>query len=97
MKKAISRFHEKRYIDKILHGFGMEDCKPQKVPLSSDHGLRKLEEGDVSDQKLYQQIIGCLIYLVTADIAYVTMPLSRYASQPNSKHMGAVKRVLRYL
>ena len=92
---------QRGYVDKILHRFGMSDCKPQKVPLSPDHGLRKWREGDEpADQKLYQQIIGCLIYLVTGtrpDIAYVTMLLSQYASQPNTKHMGAAKRVLRYL
>lgn len=79
---------QRGHIDKIFHRFGMSDCKPQKVPLSSDHGLRKWREGDEpADQKLYQQIIGCLIYLVTGtrpDIAYVTMMLSQYASQPNT-------------
>ena len=41
-----------------------------------------------------------MIYLVTGtrpDIAYTTMFLSQFASQPNSNHMGAAKRVLRYL
>ena len=91
------------YIDKILRRFGMEDCNPQQLPISPQHGLRKWKEGGrdkPADQLLYQQIIGCLIYLVTGtrpDLAFVTMLLSQYASKPNTKHMGAAKRVLRYL
>ena len=55
-----------KYIDKVLHRFGMDNCKPHVIPISPCHGLRKWRDGDVAaDQTLYQHIIGCLIYLVT--------------------------------
>ena len=89
------------YINKVLQRFGMEDCNPSQIPLSPNYGLRKWKDGDIAvDQNLYQQIIGCLIYLVTGtrpDLAYSTILVFQYSSQPNSKHMGAAKRVLRYL
>ena len=89
------------YIDKILDRFGMSDCKPHRIPLATKHGLRKWQEKDTpADQNLYQEIIGCLIYLVTGtrpDLAFVTMFLSQFASKPNTQHMGALKGVLRYL
>jgi dUTPase len=47
-----------------------------------------------------QTLIGCLNWLSTStrpDIATATNLLAKYTSCPNSKHIAAVKRVIRYL
>jgi hypothetical protein len=47
-----------------------------------------------------QTLIGCLNWLSTSmrpDIATATNLLAKYTSRPNSKHIVAVKRVIRYL
>ena len=56
-------------------------------------------EGEI-DPKLYQAIVGSLMYiaLVTRpDIPFAVAELSRYNSRPFARHLTAAQRVLRYL
>ena len=89
------------YIDKLLARFGMTDCNPVNLPLDVNCQLRRAREGDsLGDLTLYQQIIGSLMYLVTGtrpDLAYTVSRLAQYGSKPTIEHVGAAKRVLRYL
>ena len=55
---------------------------------------------DHTDVKLYQQMIGSFMYLVTGtrpDLAYTVSRLAQYSAKPTQAHMAAAKRVLRYL
>ena len=47
----------------------------------------------------FKSLIGCLRYLVHTrpDITHRVNYLSRYMSKPNSEHMSAAKRILRYI
>ena len=48
----------------------------------------------------YQQMIGSLMYLVTAtrpDLTYTIAHLSQYSSDPSEEHFSGATRVLRYL
>lgn len=48
----------------------------------------------------YREVVGCLMYLVTStrpDLMYAVGQLSRYVDHPTEKHVGAAKRVLRYV
>jgi len=52
------------------------------------------------DIRLYQSIIGSLMYAMTQtrlDLAFPVSLLSRFATNPSAAHMGAAKRVLKYL
>ena len=51
------------------------------------------------DQKLYRGMIGSLLYLTASrpDIMYSTCICARFQSDPRESHLGAVKRILRYL
>ncbi len=52
------------------------------------------------NRNLYQQIIGCLTYLMTAtrpDLSAAVGVLSQYMSNPSKEHWSGVKHVLRYL
>jgi len=52
------------------------------------------------DIRLFQGIIGSLLYIVLGtrpDIAYSTIKLARYASNPSKEHFTAIKKILRYL
>jgi hypothetical protein len=54
----------------------------------------------VNDIKWFQAAIGSLLYLAMAtrpDIAYSTILLARYASNPNIEHINAVNNVFKYL
>jgi hypothetical protein len=89
------------YIDKILSKFGLNECNTVSTPLDINVKLeRGLPEDKPSDMTKYQQIIGSLMYAVIGtrpDLAFTVTLLSQFSSCPNATHMGAAKRVLRYL
>ena len=93
--------HQKQYIDQILSKYKMSECNPVSSP---SHCSVKLQKDDrVSknvDVKLYQSMVGSLIYLSTMtrpDITYAVGVVSKYNSNPNEAHLTAVKRIFRYL
>ena len=61
------------------------------------------EDGKPNDEIVsfpYREAVGSLMYLATStrpDITFAVGLLSRFVNQPNNKHVGAMKRVLRYL
>lgn len=89
------------YIQRILIKFDMQNCNPVSTPIESNHRLREAEnENDLVNATRYQQIIGSLMYLVSGtrpDLAYTISHLSQFCSNPSKSHLGAAKRVLRYL
>jgi len=89
------------YIDKLLDRFSMQNCNPISTPVDANHRLTKAcDEDSRVDANAYQQIIGSLMYLVTAtrpDLAYTIAHLSQFNSDPTTAHMAAAKRVIRYL
>ena len=77
------------YLNKILQCFGMSQCNPVLLPLDAHHTLQKGSEDEiiVSDMKLYQQIIGLLMYAVTGtrpDLAFAVTFLSQFLTCPTS-------------
>ena len=95
------KIHQQRYITEILERFGMENCNPVNTPIEVSSTLKKVTDDEtLCDQKLYQSIIGSLMYAVTAtrpDIAYATHFLGQFSSKPTETHLSAAKRVLLYL
>jgi len=79
----------------------MNDCKPIKTPANSDVKLVPCgSDDDIYDQKLYQTLVGSLLFLSTRtrpDIAYAVGCAARYCSKPSKDHWVAAKRILRYL
>ncbi|KAJ9556920.1 hypothetical protein OSB04_011534 [Centaurea solstitialis] len=51
------------------------------------------------DQKVYRAIIGSLLYLTASrpDIMFATCVCARFQCDPRESHLGAVKRILKYL
>ncbi|KAI0992496.1 hypothetical protein K3495_g15689, partial [Podosphaera aphanis] len=89
------------YIDRVLNRFSMQDCNPVSTPIESNQRLMAAIDGETRiNATLYQQIIGSIMYMVTAtrpDLAYTITHLSQYSSDPTISHLSAAKRVLRYL
>ncbi|KAI0996963.1 hypothetical protein K3495_g11220 [Podosphaera aphanis] len=79
----------------------MNDCNPVSTPIEPNHRLRAAQQGeDRANGTYYQQIIGSVMYLVSAtrpDLAYTISHLSQFSSDPSKTHLGAAKRILRYL
>jgi len=94
---SVSQTH---YVDKILDRFGLSDAYAVASPGIPSQNLDDCEESPYTDPKIYQEMVGSLMYLATAtrpDISFVVSNLSRYAQQPRQIHENAVRRVFKYL
>ena len=89
------------YVNLLLKKFGFEDCKPVATPADSNSFLEKATDScELFDIRLYQSAVGALLYLSTRtrpDIAYAVSNVSKFCSNPTTKHWTAVKRIFRYL
>ena len=70
---------QSKFVESMLVKFDMQDCKPRLLPC--EIGLNKAndEHSDFADVKLYRQIVGSLIYIMTAtrpDLCFVVNKLS---------------------
>ena len=93
--------HQARCIEKVLERFNMSDCKPKVNPCDpSIMNLCSNDSNECVDSKLYQEIVGSLIYLMTCtrpDITFVVTKLSECMNKPTRANLNAAKHVLRYL
>ena len=79
---------QSHYVDKVLSLFGYSDCKPTPTPFDPIVLLRK-NRRITRDQLRYSQIIGSLMYLVSAmrlDISFTVRKLSQFVSNPGDDH-----------
>lgn len=91
------------YVQEILEGVGMMNCTPSSTPMDPRENWDQTEK-DVAlkgkEIKLYQRLIGQLMYLMLAtrpDIAYAVTKLAQYASKPTQRHWNGILHVLKYL
>ena len=97
------RLSQRAYIERILKDFGMQDCKPMATPMETKAKLEPAPDDytpSTIDRTRYAQLIGHLMYVMLGtrpDIAFPVSVLSRFMAKPTKKHIGAAKRVLRYL
>lgn len=93
--------HQRQYIENILQKYGMYSANPVGTPADTNVKLRKSD--DVSqpvNPSMYQSMVGSLLYAAMAtrpDIAQAVSVVSRFNANPNTTHLTAVKRILRYL
>ncbi|MBV8801912.1 MAG: hypothetical protein JO131_02910, partial [Gammaproteobacteria bacterium] len=87
------------YAKEILKKFKMEDCNPVATPVECGTKLTKIGEGTSVDPTHYRSLIGSLRYLTCTrpDILYGVGLISRYMEKPDSTHLKAAKRILRYI
>jgi transposase InsO family protein len=94
---------QSHYIVEIVSRFGLADANPAPTPLPSgaESHLEKHDgEASQADIKLYQQMIGSLLYAqlgTRPDISFAVSRLAQYASNPSSHHIRLAKHVLCYL
>jgi hypothetical protein len=91
--------YQTKYMQDLLKKFGMKDAKPFKTPMGKTEHLDLDEGGKSIDQKVYQSMIGSLLYLCASRlvIMHSVCMCARFQSYPKECHLVAVKRILRYL
>ncbi|CAL8152291.1 unnamed protein product [Prunus armeniaca] len=83
----------------LLHHFlGLGVIQTESSIFLHKNKIRKSTTGQ-ADDRVHRQIVGSLLYLTATrpDIMFTASLLARYMHGPTRKHMGTVKRVLRYI
>ncbi len=91
---------QRRYVQDMLHRFGMDDCKPAASPVDISTKLVASDDNSVPVEAPYREAVGALMHLMCAtrpDIAYAVGMVARFMERPGQEHWVAVKRILRYL
>jgi hypothetical protein len=92
---------QEQYIEAILEREGMQCANPVVTPLDPNIPLEPNPDGNEGDRSnSYACVLGELQFLVNAtrpDISYTVNRLAAYTANPSLQHMGALKRILRYL
>ena len=78
---------------------GKIGCKSVSTLMDPNHKLGEAKEEPVVDKRMYQRLVGRLIYLVHTrlDIAYLVNMISQFMHDPRERHLQAAYRVLHYL
>ena len=92
---------QEKYIENILKREGMDDANPVSVPMDPNDKIKPNPDGNEgSKSNSYAKLLGELQFLSNAtrpDITYAVNRLAAYTANPSLQHVGAVKRILRYL
>jgi hypothetical protein len=90
---------QKAYTAKILEDAGLAGCNPCCIPMEPRLKLSKSSSAPGVDPTAYRSIVGSLRYLVNTrpDLAFSVGYISRFMENPTTEHLGAVRKVLRYI
>lgn len=93
-----------RYLETLLAKHGLSEANGAWSPLPTDANLTKACEEDIllsrPQHANYRATIGELLYLSVCtrpDISFAVNALARNVHAPTLRHLGYVKRILRYL
>ncbi|GJR08707.1 retrovirus-related pol polyprotein from transposon RE1 [Tanacetum coccineum] len=90
---------QRKYASDMLKKFKMFLCKPVTSPLVYKCKLSKDDGKNLANPTRFRSIVGSLLYLTISrpDLAFAASFLLRFMGDPSSSHLGAAKRVLRYV
>ncbi|OWY92519.1 Integrase, catalytic core protein [Phytophthora megakarya] len=92
---------QSKYAREILETFGYESAHAVGNRMETNVRMVPLDANEESASSFeYRKAIGMLMYMATGrrpGLAYAVGQLSRFVAKPSAKHVGTLKRVLRYL
>jgi hypothetical protein len=91
---------QKQYAERVLKRFKMDECNPRSYPMSESYCKDEDETDNFKDIRLYQELVGCLIYMMTStrpDLSFSVSKLASKMSNPSERDWGAAKDVLRFI
>ncbi|KAJ9566126.1 hypothetical protein OSB04_002092 [Centaurea solstitialis] len=91
--------NQSKYTHDILKRFDFTGPMSSSTPMSTSFQHDADLSGNTVDQKIYRAIIGSLLYLTASrpDIMFATCICAHFQCDPRESHLGAVKRILKYL
>jgi hypothetical protein len=91
--------HQAKYTKDSIKKFNMAELKPVSTPMSMATALDPDENGEMVDQREYNNMIGSLLYLTVTwlDIQFTVCLCVRFHTSPHSSHRASVQRIFRYL
>ena len=83
----------------MLKKFSMSDSKAISTPIRTNGNLDSDASGNMVNKKLYQSMIGSLLYVTASrpDVMFSVCMCARFQAAPRESHLKATKRILRYL
>ena len=83
----------------LLAEIGKIGCKPVSTSMDPNHKLGEAKEEPMVDKRMYQRLVGRLIYLAHTrpNIAYSVSVISQFMHDPREPHLQVAYRVLHYL
>ena len=90
---------QQKYMTDLLTEVEKIGCKLVSTPMDPNHNLGEAQEEPVMDKRMYQRLVGRLIYLVHTrpNIAYSVSMISQFMHATREPHLQAAYRVLHYL
>ena len=93
-----------QYLDQLLIKAGMANCKPAPTPATAGFVWTKKDcptddSGRSKEARWFRSILASCIFLVMwirVDGVFAVSKLSKFMQNPGSKHVAALKRLLRY-
>ena len=70
---------QREYAARVLKRFQMYECNPRSYPMSESYCKDVDETERFKDVRLYQELVGCLIYMMTCtrpDLSYSVSKLA---------------------
>jgi hypothetical protein len=100
--KGIISLSLAHYINTALRDLDLLDIPTSRIPMEENYLKDQIIHLDSPpcDRKLFQRVIGCLIYISTTcrpDITTSTLILSRSSANPRVVHLNAAMKIFGYL
>ena len=91
-------FSQKKHIEKVAAHYGLTNCKPKYIPMSTDKELKK---GEPMDSTLpYLNLLGSLMWVARCtrpDVQFCVNYLAQFSHCYTMEHFTALKQVAKYL
>lgn len=91
--------NQAKYIKELFKTFGIDNSKTKNIPMSIIIKLNKNEKDKEANIKMYQDMIGSLLYLTVSrlDIMFSVCLYVRFQSYSKESYLLVFKRIFRYL
>ena len=90
---------QEKYAYGLLKKFNMKNCKDCNTPMNAGEKLCVEDGTGKVDATYFRKLVGGLMYLTHTrpDVMFAVCLVSRFMHNPSKHHLGAAKRILRYI